>query len=102
LRVKKDDTPTIIDLGDGYFLRESTHDFILTKNVVRTKRDSTETYEGEEVIGYYGDFEAFSIKMLTLRLHNLGYKNKTQWLDAVQDARDYVKDLVEKYESRNS
>lgn len=67
-----DEGKTYVD-WEGYALRFDGRNWTVYKKVTRVNRTTKDTYEGEEVLGYYSSPEAALRSMLT---NHIGYSGR--------------------------
>jgi hypothetical protein len=79
---------TIVPLGDGYYIRYASGNWMLTQRVVRqkmkpgTRIPDGEVYEGEETLGYYMDLGALARRLLHDYTERFGPLNSIEALAA--------------------
>ena len=76
----------IIILNKGYFVDVDKLNYTLKKKVTMKKKATGESYEGESIIGYYGDMEHLIENYMKLVHYD---KNKTK----VMEMKDYVESI---------
>ncbi len=82
---------TDVALSDDLSIRYSDRQWMLVRKVMRKARDTGLAYEGEDVLGYYGDLGALARRLLEDELGTLGSITGAKELaKAVSDAREGV------------
>lgn len=78
--------PTEIYVGENHRLRYGSNNWMLEERATRRKKDTGETYEAWDIVGYYSDLESGCRRMLRDRIQDLGLTSVAKLLLALSQA----------------
>lgn len=92
--------PTSFIIGEHLIRWDGAYNWVLEKPVIRTKRNSKETYTDVELVGYYQSIHAACLRLFEEKLRNSGPQNVRGLATLIECAKlDIVKAITEGLEA---